>query len=165
VLGNAAGTLAPGASCTSNIYFVPTVAGGATVTAIYYGNFTQGRAGTIVSAEATAVSVTPTKLTFPNTTVGQTSAPMTISFTNAGSVALSIGVGWAGSEPYFKQTNTCQPSVPANTTCTFTVTFTPESTGNFSATLSIGNSDPTSPQKITMTGTGVAAGSGAVRAQ
>ena len=166
LLGNAPGTLAPGASCTSNIYFVPTQSGGANVTAIYSGDFTVGRAGTLVSAEATAVSVTPTKLTFPNTTVGDTSAPMTISFENAGSVALPISsVGWTGTEPYFSETNTCQPSVPATTTCTFSVTFTPQTTGTFTATLSIGDSDPTGPQQITVTGTGIAAAGGAARAK
>lgn len=161
---NIPGTLAPGATCTSDIYFVPTVSGGANVTAIYNGNFTVGRAGTLVSAEATAVAVTPTKLTFPNTTVGKSSAPMTISFENAGSVALPItSVGWTGTEPYFSETNTCQPSVPATTTCTFSVTFTPLTAGTFTATLSIGNSDPTGPQQITITGTGVAAADDAVR--
>jgi hypothetical protein len=161
---NIPGTLAPGASCTSNIYFVPTVSGTASVTAIYNGDFTVGRAGTLVTAEATAVKVTPTKLTFPNTTVGVTSAPMTVSFQNAGSVALPISsVTWTGTEPYFSETNTCGTSVPANSTCTFSVTFTPEATGTFTATLSIGNSDPTGPQKITVTGTGVAAADDAVR--
>jgi trimeric autotransporter adhesin len=161
---NIPGTLAPGASCTSNIYFVPTVSGTASVTAIYNGDFTVGRAGTLVTAEATAVKVTPTKLTFPNTTVGDTSKAMTFSFENAGSVALPItSVGWTGTEPYFSETNTCQPSVPATTTCTFSVTFTPLTTGTFTATLSIGNSDPTGPQQITVTGTGIAAAGGAVR--
>jgi hypothetical protein len=164
---NIPGTLGPGEKCTSNIYFVPTVSGTAGVTAIYNGNFTVGRAGTLVSAEATAVKVTPTKLTFPNTTVGVTSAPMTISFENAGSVALPItSAGFSGSYPYWSlASNTCGASVPANTTCTYGITFTPQAAGTFTATFSIGNSDPTGPQQITLTGTGVAAPGDAVRAK
>ncbi len=161
---NIPGTLAPGASCTSNIYFVPTASGTAGVTAIYNGNFTVGRAGTLVTAEATAVKVTPTKLAFPNTTVGDTSAPMTISFENAGSTALAItSAGFSGSYPYWSlASNTCGASVPANTTCTYGIVFTPQAAGSFTATFSIGDPDPTGPQKITLTGTGVAAGGAAV---
>jgi hypothetical protein len=167
LLGNAPGTLAPGASCTSNIYFVPTESGGANVTAIYSGNFTVGRAGSLVSAEATAVSVTPKTLTFPSTVVNISSSPMTVTFQNAGSVALPLtGVWFTGSEPYFSQTNTCNypnGSVAANSTCTFSVTFSPLTTGTFTATLNIGNSDPTGPQTVKLTGTGTAAPGNAVR--
>jgi hypothetical protein len=167
VLNNPPGTLAPGASCTSNNYFVPTESGGASVTAIYSGNFTVGRAGTIITAKATAVAVTPTKLNFPNTTVDVSSAPMTVTFQNAGSTAMTISSVNIinGSGPNFSQTNTCQPSVPANSSCTFSVVFTPQTTGALTATLSIGDPDITGPQQIPLTGTGVAAAGSAVRAK
>jgi len=102
----------------------------------------------------TAVAVTPTSLTFPTTKAGTTSSPMTVTFQNAGSTALTISsVSWSGQND-FDETNTCQPSVPANSSCTFSITFRPGSVGTFTATLSIGDSDITGPQKITVTGTG-----------
>jgi hypothetical protein len=164
---NIPGTLAPGASCTSDIYFVPTESGGANVTAIYNGNFTVGRAGTLVSAEATAVSVTPTSITFKSTADGATSTSV-VTFQNAGSVALPItSINFInGTENYFSQTNTCNfpnGSVPANSSCTITVAFTPETVGTFTATMSIGNGDPTGPQQVKLTGTGTAAPGSAVR--
>jgi hypothetical protein len=161
VLNNAPGTLAPGASCTSEIYFTPTQSGLAQVTAIYSGNFTVGEAGTLVSGNGTAVKVTPTSLKFPSTPEGSTSAPMTVSFENVGSTSLSISsvniINGSVPGQNFTQTNTCQPSVPANTTCTFTVTFSPQATGAITATLSIGDPDPTGPQQIKLSGTGTAA--------
>ena len=149
-------TLLPGASCTSQVTFTPTMdpAGNETVTFVYYGNFSLAKQGLLINGEGTAVKVTPTSYTFPNTTVGSTSTT-NISFQNAGSIALSVySLSWTGTEPYFSQTNTCGSSVPANTTCTITVTFAPLTAGTFTATLSIGDADWTGPQKVTFTGTG-----------
>jgi len=148
--------LAPGASCTSTVFFKPTITPGQneTVTMVYYGNFTLVKQGLLLNGVGTAVAVTPTSLTFPTTKAGTTSSPMTVTFQNAGSTALTISsVSWSGQND-FDETNTCQPSVPANSSCTFSITFRPGSVGTFTATLSIGDSDITGPQKITVTGTG-----------
>jgi hypothetical protein len=153
--------LAPGASCTSSITYSPTVTGGETTTQVYYGNFTQVKQGVLISGQGTAVKVTPTTVAFPNTTVGVTSAAKVVTFQNAGSTPLALSsVGWTGTKPYFAQTNTCNfpgGSIPANSSCTFSITFTPQAAGAFTATLSIGDPDPTGPQKVTVSGTGVAA--------
>lgn len=148
--------LLPGASCTSTVYFTPTMdpAGNETVTFVYYGNFSLVKQGLLINGEGTAVNVTPTSYTFPPTPVGGTNTT-TISFQNAGSIALAVySMSWTGTEPYFSQTNNCGSSVPANSTCTITVTFAPLTAGTFTATLSIGDADWTGPQKVSFTGTG-----------
>jgi hypothetical protein len=148
-------TLLPGASCTSQVTFHPTVAPAQneTVTQVYYGNFTLAKQGLLINGEGTAVKITPTSYTFPNTSVGGTSTT-TVSFQNAGSIALPMySFSWTGTEPYFNETNTCGTSVPANSTCTITVNFNPLTAGTFTATLSIGDADWTGPQKVTFTGT------------
>jgi hypothetical protein len=148
-------TLAPGASCTSSVTYHPSITGGETTTQVYYGSFTLAKQGLLISGQGTAVNVTPTAVTFPATAVGTSSSAKTVTFKNAGSSALPISsVTFAGTAPYFSQTNTCQPSVPANSSCTFSVVFTPQATGTFNATMSIGDPDPTGPQKISLTGTG-----------
>jgi hypothetical protein len=152
--------LLPGASCVSTVYFTPTMQppGNETVTMVYYGNMTQVKQGLLINGVGTAVKVSPTTVAFGNQTVDTTSAAKTVTFTNAGTTALTISsVNWSGTEPYFAETNTCQPSVPASSSCTFSITFDPLTTGAFTATLSIGDPDVTGPQKITVTGTGVAA--------
>lgn len=151
--------LLPGASCTSTVYFTPTMdpAGNETVTMVYYGNMTLVKQGLLINGEGTAVKVTPTSYTFPNTKVGSTNQKA-ITFQNAGSTPLAISsISWTGTEPYYSQTNTCNfpgGSVPANSTCTITVTFAPLTTGTFTATMSIGDPDWTGPQKVSFTGTG-----------
>lgn len=152
-------TLAPGASCVSNITFTPTQAGGATVTQVYYGNFCLVKQGLLISGLGTAVKVTPTSLNFGGVTVGSSSSPKTVTFQNAGSTPLAISsVTFTGLDNDWKVTsNTCNypgGSVPAKSTCTFSLVFTPGATGARSATMNIGNSDPTGPQKVSLSGTG-----------
>jgi hypothetical protein len=150
--------LLPGASCTSTITYAPVAAdetGGETITQVYYGNFTLVKQGLLISGEATAVKVSPTTLPFPPTTAGTTSAPINVTFQNAGSVALPItSKGWSGQNDFQIQTDGCGTSVPANSSCTLGIVFKPTGVGNFAATLSIGDPDPTGPQKVMATGTG-----------
>ncbi len=146
--------LLPGASCTSTVYFSPTQSGGANTTQVYYGNFTLKKQGLLIAGNGTAVKVTPTTLNFGNVTVGTTSAVKTVTFQNAGSTAMPISsVSWSGQND-FAETNTCGSSVAANSSCTFSVTCTPSGVGTFTATMSIGDPDPTGPQKVTATCTG-----------
>jgi hypothetical protein len=147
--------LLPGASCTSTVYFSPTQSGGANTTQVYYGNLTLAKQGLLIQANATAVKVTPTTITFPTTKVGTTSAAINVTFQNAGSTALSISSkSWSGQNDFTLATDTCGLSVAANSSCTLGITFTPSGVGTFTATLSIGDPDPTGPQQITVTGTG-----------
>jgi hypothetical protein len=44
--------------------------------------------------------------------------------------------------------------VAAGGSCTITVTFTPTAIGTRTATVNIGDADPTGPQIVTLTGTG-----------
>lgn len=154
-------TLAAGASCTSTVKFSPTQVGGANVTQVYYGNFCLAKQGLLISGLGTAVKVSPTTLNFGTIKSGQSSKAMTSTFTNAGSTALVLSSeNFTGTNPYWAldpTTTTCAAaggSVPPNSSCNFGFIFTPESVGTFTATFSIGNTDPTGPQKITLNGTG-----------
>ncbi len=156
--------LLPGASCTSTVYFEPTMQppGNETVTMVYYGNFTQVKQGLELNGLGTAVTVSPTKITFANTTIGDTSTAV-VTIKNVGTSALAITGAYfnPASAPVFSiQSNTCNfvagsgGSVPASGSCTFTLAFTPTVAGLETATFNIGDSDPTGPQKVTLSGTG-----------
>jgi len=148
-------TLAPGASCDSNILFTPTIAGGGSVTQVYYGNFCLVKQGLIIKGNGTAVNVSPTSLNFGNQKVGTTSAPKTVTFQNAGSTPMSItSVTFSGANKDWQQTNNCGTTVAASSSCTFSVTFTPGATGARRATMKIGDPDPTGPQSVSLSGTG-----------
>jgi hypothetical protein len=157
-------TLLPGASCQSQVTFHPTVnpAVNETVTQVYYGNFTLQKQGLLINGVGTAVKVSPTSITFKTTTVGSTSTAV-VTFQNAGPTAMQIYSAnfINGTANVFSiQSNTCGfvvgtgGSVPANSSCTFTLAFTPTVTGTQTATFSIGDADITRPQAVSLTGTG-----------
>jgi hypothetical protein len=156
--------LAPGSSCTSTTFFSPTVnpAINETTTFVYYANICLVKQGLLINGEGTAVKVTPTTYTFPATKVGST-ATKVVTFQNAGNTAMTISGAYfnpATANVFSVQSNTCgwapgvNGSVPANSSCTFTLAFTPTVTGLETATFNIGDPDITGPQKVTLSGTG-----------
>jgi hypothetical protein len=88
--------------------------------------------------------------------VGTTSTAKTVTMKNAGSTALSVtSILLGGTDPReFAQTNNCIPSIPAGGSCAISVTFSPAAIGTRTATITIGDPDPTGPQTINLTGTG-----------
>ena len=148
----------------SQVTFHPTVnpAINETVTQVYYGNFTLVKQGLLINGVGTAVKVSPTSITFPSTKVGSTTTSV-VTFQNAGSTTMQISSAnfVNGTANVFSiQSNTCNfvsgsgGSVPANSSCTFTLAFTPTTTGTQTATFQIGDGDITGPQKVSLSGTG-----------
>jgi FG-GAP-like repeat/Abnormal spindle-like microcephaly-assoc'd, ASPM-SPD-2-Hydin len=155
-------SLGPLATCTMNVTFTPTQTGGLTGALNVFGTFTagQGQQASLLAGTGTAVSVSPGSLTFPTTKVGTTSAQKHVTVSNVGSSALPItSINLQGTNPgdFAFTTNpagNCAGSIPAQGTCTIMVTFTPTATGSRSATLNIGDPDPTGPQVVRLSGTG-----------
>lgn len=153
-------TLAPNASCDIWVTYHPTVitdSGNEEAFMNVFGSFSPGNGQQAVNliGSATAVKITPASLTFSAQTVGTTSPAKTLSFFNAGSTAMPITSTFLqGDTDFAISANTCGASVAANSTCTISVTFTPQATGTRTATLTIGDPDPTGPQVINLTGTG-----------
>jgi len=102
-----------------------------------------------------SVRLSTTSLSFAGQRVGTTSSPQTITLTNTGRLPLTItGISAGG---VFAQTNTCGLLVAAGKSCAIKVTFTPNAVGTAAQRLSIKDIDPTSPQVVTLGGTGLAA--------
>jgi hypothetical protein len=157
-------TLAPGASCESQVTFHPTVnpAVNETVTQVYYGNFTLAKQGLLINGVGTAVKVSPTSITFPQAKVGTTTTSV-LTFQNAGPTTMQITSAnfTNGTANVFSiQSNTCNfvsgsgGSVPPNSSCTFTLAFTPTTVGTQTATFQLGDGDITGPQKVPVSGAG-----------
>lgn len=106
----------------------------------------------------TTASISPAGLAFTPILVGKSSKPQTLSVTNIGSATLNIStVSLAGGSAgdFATGSDTCQgASVPPSGTCTVEVTFLPSAPGTISATLSISDNAPASPQNVTLAGTG-----------
>ena len=102
-------------------------------------------------------TVSPTSLAFGSETTNVASAPMSITVTNTGTVALPItSITLSGTSPHpFSQTNTCGTSVAVGATCTISVVFKPTSTGSKTATLNVNAGGGAGTQTVALSGTGV----------
>jgi uncharacterized repeat protein (TIGR03803 family) len=105
------------------------------------------------------ISVSAQSVNFPNQTLGVQATAPPINVSNTGNVPLYFaGIGITGTNAAdFGETTTCSTSSPlpvtGNNVCMITVTFTPSTTAQESATLSIFNA--AIGQSIPLTGNGV----------
>ena len=145
--------LAAGASCIVNVVFKPTADGTRNGSLALVSNFnglpTIHLTGT---GQAVQVSVSPASLTFLPILVGTPSAVQSVTYTNTGSLPISItGLSTTGD---FAQTNTCGTTLALGATCTASITFTPTARGARTGSLSIaGNFTGTAPV-VNLSGTG-----------
>jgi hypothetical protein len=147
-------SLAAGANCTISLTFNPTTDGAqtGTLTVVDSG----GSQFTTLTGTATPLKFSPASVNFGSVNVGSSSAVKKVSVQNVSSGTItftSIAIG--GTDPGdFSQTNNCGTSLAAGSSCTVSVTFTPTTTGTRSGNVTIKDTDPTSPQKILLSGTG-----------
>ena len=105
---------------------------------------------------APVVSLSPTSLTFPNQTVGTTSASKVSTLTNSGSTTLTISSVTVSGDFVLAGLGNCGTSLAAGSSCTISVSFTPATTGIRMGMVTVDDSATGSPQTISLTGTGVA---------
>ncbi len=98
--------------------------------------------------------VSPTSLSFGSEALNETSAAKTVTFTNAVTGPLTIS-GITASTNFAVASTTCVSPLGAGKTCTVSITFTPTALGNLTGTLSFTDNAPNSPQKVSLSGTGV----------
>jgi archaellum component FlaF (FlaF/FlaG flagellin family) len=148
-------TLAAHASCTISVFFSPAKAGTNT------GNLTvtddapdsPQRVPLKGIGVLPGAGLSPTARDFGTVEVGSSSAPKKIILTNQGTGTLTInGIETGSSE--FTRTSNCPTKLAAGASCSINVTFTPFSGATRAATLSVSDSDPSSPQEVSLTGTG-----------
>jgi len=96
-----------------------------------------------------------TSLTFPDTLVGQSSSPQTVTVSNTGGSSFTISS--IATSPQFSQTNNCPSSLAPGATCTVNVVFSPTAAGPQTGTLTFTDTAPGSPQTVTLSGNGVGA--------
>ena len=155
-------SLAAAASCKLTFTFTPQSAAALSATVTVSDNSSGSPQTIALTGTGTAgtpqITFAPSNtLTFPNTTIGQTSAPQTLTVTNTGNAALTLSVGaLAGASADFTSTTTCGTSLAPNANCTFTFAFKPQTTGNLTAVITLTDNASNSPQTIVVTGIGTA---------
>ena len=151
-------SVAASANCTISVTFKPAASGSRTASVSITDN-TSGSPQT-VSLSGTGMApedgLSPTSLAFGNVSIGTTSTAQTATLSNSGNAAMSItSLALTGSNASdFAQTNTCGSSVAAGASCTISVTFTPAASGSRTASVSITDNAPGSPQSVSLTGAG-----------
>ena len=105
------------------------------------------------------VALTPSALAFGNQSTGTTSAPQTLTLSNIGTSSLGVGAITITGNRGFSQTNTCNGSVAAGSSCSIMVVFAPTSGGSKTGSISVGYQGLGSPATAGLTGTGVNAAS------
>ncbi len=152
---------AGGGTCSINITYTPTVLGAVTDEISITDNALGSPqlitvTGTGVSA-ATAVTVSPTSLSFLNQNVGAVSAAQSVTITNTGTSTLVISQIAASGD--FVQTNTCGATLNilnVGQSCSVSVSFQPTASGARGGALSISDNASGSPQSVVLSGTGLA---------
>jgi hypothetical protein len=102
-----------------------------------------------------AVTLSPTKLSFPKTVIGMTSKPKSATMTNTGTAPLSIS-GISVSGDFAVSSKTCGTTVAAGASCAVSVTFTPTAKGSRQGNLAFGDNAQGSPQIVALAGVGTA---------
>jgi hypothetical protein len=105
------------------------------------------------------VTLSPSSNNFGSVTLGASSSPVTFTLTNNTGVTITgISISLFGTNPGdFSKTTTCGSSLTNSSSCTINITFTPTAVGSRTATLSISDSDPSSPQTSSLSGTAIPA--------
>ncbi len=147
------GTLLPGETKTFRITFAPPVAGLQTGNIVFVHNGLRTRDTVTVNGSGTAFSSNRRTVPFGIVPIGS-SAVDSVTITNKGPAALTIS-SVASTNGSFA-VNPSAASIPSGAQKTFTVTFTPADTLPTTGFLIFVHSSSSSPDSITMTGTGKA---------
>ena len=103
---------------------------------------------------APQIALLPSPLTFGPVEVGMSSAAKEVSVTNIGNAPMTISGIVPGGD--YSQTNTCGVTIPVGASCAISVTFAPTAVGTRSGTIILNDNLKTSPQRIALSGMGVA---------
>ncbi|MCU7905297.1 MAG: choice-of-anchor D domain-containing protein, partial [Candidatus Thiodiazotropha sp. (ex Epidulcina cf. delphinae)] len=139
---NCPAALGAAGSCTIMVSATPTSLGTLSGSLTASGTGPQGATSQTMPLSATAVagilSASPTSLSYPDTPVGSTSSPQTITVSNQGNSALqTLSVSTTGD---FTQTNDCPTTLDPNSSCTISVTASPSTSGDITGSVEINGS-------------------------
>jgi Right handed beta helix region/Cep192 domain 4/HYDIN/CFA65/VesB-like, Ig-like domain/Abnormal spindle-like microcephaly-assoc'd, ASPM-SPD-2-Hydin len=147
-------SLAPGAHCTLNVTFAPTVGGTLNGALTLHNNATSGPQTVALTGTGVApvVNLSTGTVIFGMQAVGTTSSAQWVFVSNWGNAALSISSLTASGD--FAQTNTCGNSLAPGAECRIDVTFTPTYGGYRTGLVTLTDNAPNSPQMVSLSGWG-----------
>jgi len=113
--------------------------------------------GILLQGQFPAANVLPNSLTFSTQATGSTSPAQKVTVKNAGTSTMVVsGISLGGADAGdFAQINTCGSSLAVSVSCQISVTFTPTAGGERTASLSVADSAPGSPQTVALSGNAI----------
>lgn len=157
---NCPASLTNAQTCKMYVYFAPTSSGSIAGNVTINSNGLFNPVSTVfLTGLGSAMKLTGSPLNFGNVLVKTTSAAQTVTLTNAGASAVTMGtISLTETTDFTISANTCPASgstLAGGASCTISVTFTPLSTGAKRGAVVIVDSDPSSPQLAGLTGNGI----------
>ncbi len=155
------GSVAGLGSCTIDVAFKPTAAGIRSATLVIVDSDPSSPQAVNLRGTGSAVLLSAKSLNFGPQPVETTSAPETVTLTNLGNTPLrieSLTLGGTDAGDFAIQSgSTCGAgsTVAGEGNCTINLAFKPSAAGARSAALVISDSDPGSPQTVSLSGTGM----------
>ncbi len=152
-------SVAPGGSCTLSVSFAPTQVQSYPAILSLASNAPIPTSLTLQGNGAVPViAVAGSSVTFPPTLVWTLSPTVALTVGNGGMAPLIVNVAATTISPQFAFTTSgCSSPIYSWTSCVFTLTFNPVSTGNISGTLTIASNDPATPiYTVNLSGQGLA---------
>jgi len=158
-IGTCGASLAAGASCSTYVGFHPTSAAALSGTLIFTDNATGSPQQVTLTGTGTTtpvVTLSATSLSFPTTAHGSTSQSQKVTITNSGAVPLTMwSFNVTGTNPTdFIDLTTCGPTLAPAASCAVYVAFKPAAAAAYTATVTIIDTGASSPQLVTLSGTG-----------
>jgi sugar lactone lactonase YvrE len=150
-------SLAAAANCAVSVIFAPTANGTRSATLFFSDSVVGSPQSVVLSGTGNggiaALSATSLNL---SGSVGLTSAAQSVSLANNGSYPLHLlSVAITGTNASQFQVSTCPSTIAAGASCSFSVTFSPVAAETVSATLNIFDDGDSSPETVTLNGTGI----------
>ncbi|MGA3082135.1 MAG: choice-of-anchor D domain-containing protein [Terracidiphilus sp.] len=148
-------TLAAGASCTVQVVFTPTAAGGANAQLVV--SDSSGVAPVTVQLSGmgqnpAGLNVNPAQLVFPIVSPGQSSPAQTVTLTNTGG-STATALTLTATPPFSLVQNTCPASLTAGASCSTGVIFAPSLNGPYTGTLTIASPSLGASASVPLSGT------------
>lgn len=154
-------SLNPGISCQEQVNFVPTSTGAKSANLTITSDANNGTqsyvmTGTGVSA-APVAQLSSSTMAFGSKQIGTQTPIQTVVLTNTGTSTLNISsVVLSGTNASdFNLNNLCGATLTAGSNCLIQASFTPQTLGSKTASITITDNASDSPQAISLTGTGI----------
>lgn len=147
-------TLAVGNTCTLSVRFTPTATGGRSGLLTVFANISGGQVTVPLSGTGNAPAsmvLTPVQLNFGSTGVNQTSPPKIITLSNTGGNTATLQPPTLTGD-FTLVANTCGSSLPSQTGCSLSISFTPKASGTRTGVLTVTDSAGTQTAQLAGTG-------------